>query len=618
MNGVLNVFGKLFRFLNGIRKIILNVIFFVLLAVLVGVFMSGEEPVEVPEQSMLVLNLNGILVEEYTWVDPIDKFVNNSLGSSDTIPEVLVSDVLEVLEQAATDDRIGGVYLSLESFLGGGLNKMQTVAAALEEFKTSGKPIYTYADYFSQNQYYLAAHADQVYLNPLGGMMLEGYGAYRLYFSEMLEKLKVTTHVFKVGAYKSAVEPYTRTSMSDEAREANSQVYTALWDAFLADLTQQRDIDPLFLSGRLADFQTLAEAAGNDLAQLTVNAGLVDGLKTREQFRNEMINLTGLDEDEESWKRIDHSAYLVALEQSESAEPVTSAEDQAKVAVVVARGVIMDGYQNPGSIGGDSTAELLREARLDDQVKAVVLRIDSPGGSAFASEVIRQELLELQQAGKPVIASMSSVAASGGYWIAASADEIWASPHTITGSIGVFGMFFTLENSLKEVGVYSDGFHTTEMPMMDLARPIPDGAKQIIQLSIDKIYTDFVSMVAASRNMTYEQVHAVAQGRVWTGAKAQELGLVDRLGDIDDAIAAAASKANLEDYRVEVVERELSGRDKFIADLFGEAQAWLPQRTQTADPIRQQVMQVWQHLGDLSNFNDPNGAYALCELCPIE
>ncbi|WP_417655782.1 signal peptide peptidase SppA [Pseudidiomarina aestuarii] len=616
MSGIRNVFGKLFGFINGIRKVIVNLVFFIVLFVFVGFLMSGEETIEVPTDGILVLNLNGYIVEEETYVDPVDEFFNQALGSGPSIPEVLLSDVIDSIEQAASDERISGIYLNLSSFMGAGMNKLELIGNALSEFRDSGKPIYTYGDYFSQPQYYLAAHADAIYLNPLGGMMFDGMGGNNLYYKDLLDKLKVSTHVFKVGDYKSAVEPYIRNDMSDEAKEANGQLYGELWETYKSRVTALRNIDPRMLSGTMADFQALVAENNNDLAQLTVTTNVVDELKTREAFRTQMIELTGLDDDEKSWKRINHDAYLEAIEQ-ESLVAEENSEDSNSIKVIVARGIIVDGYQKAGMIGGDSTAELLRRARQDESTKAVVLRIDSPGGSGFASEIIRQEVLELQKAGIPVIASMSSVAASGGYWIAASADEIWAAPTTITGSIGVFGTFFTIEDSLAEIGVYSDGVRTTEMPVMDITQPLGDDAKQIIQLSVEKFYTDFVQMVADSREMSYEEVHAVAQGRVWTGTKALEFGLVDQLGDFEDAIAAAAAKADLTEFTVETLTQELSPRQQMLANFFGTAQAWFPLPTVAAkNPLEAELMRVWSDLQLTTKFNDPNGIYALCELCP--
>ncbi|WP_258806895.1 signal peptide peptidase SppA [Pseudidiomarina sp. CB1] len=618
MSGIANVFKKLFGLINGIRKVLLNVIFFLLLFLAVAILIADDEPVMVPDNGVLVVQLEGVLVEEETWVDPMDRFFNDALGSPSTPPETLLRDVVDSIERAANDKRISGIYLDLRNFAGGGLNKMQQVADALLRFRESGKPVYSYGDYYTQSQYFLAAHGDGIYLNPLGAMMFEGMGGYRLYFKDLLEKLKVSTHVFKVGAYKSAVEPYTRNDMSEQAREANAQLYDALWQTFVTRVEQQRDIDPRLLSGTIDDFQAMLAENNQDMALVALEGGLVDQLMTREAFRTQMINLTGLDDDEKSWRRINHHNYLDAKAmQLELAGDEDSATDE--IAVVVARGVIVDGFQKPGSVGGDSTAELLRRARLNDNTKAVVLRIDSPGGSGFASEVIRQEVLELQEAGIPVIASMSSVAASGGYWIAASADQIWATPTTITGSIGVFGMFFTIEDSLAHIGVYNDGYHTTEMPVMDITRPLPDEAKVVVQSSIEKFYRDFVTMVADSRGMTYDQVHAVAQGRVWTGAKAQELGLVDNLGDLDAALNAAAELAGLSNYDVVTVEPELSARERFLRDFFGQAEVFLPASptTRTIDPIKQQLQGVWREVQMVSKFNDPEGVYLLCELCPM-
>lgn len=617
MSGIASVFKKLFGLINVIRKIIVNIVFFIVLILVIGLFAAEEEPIIVPDNGVLVLELNGFLVEEKTWVDPVDKFFNEAFGGGGEPGEILLTDVLTAIENAATDERISGIQLNLSNFIGGGLNKLQQVGEALQQFRETGKPVVTYADSYSQYQYYLAAHADNLYMNPLGMMMFEGFGSYTLYFSELLEKLKVSTHVFKVGAYKSAVEPYTRTNMSDEAREANKLLYDELWQTYLNDLGNLRDIDARILSGDMAQFNEVLAENNDDFAQLAKASGLVDGLYSREQFRQEMISLTGLDKDEKSWRQISHDDYLESL--NGQAYPEDD-KKRANIAIVVARGVIVDGYQKSGMIGGDSTAELLRQARLDDDVEAVVLRIDSPGGSGFASEVIRQEVLELQKAGKPVIASMSSVAASGGYWIAASADEIWAAPSTITGSIGVFGMFFTFEDSLAEIGVYNDGYHTTNLPVLDITRGLDENGKRVVQLSIEKFYKDFVSMVAESRDMSYDEVHAVAQGRVWTGKQALERGLVDQLGELDDAIRAAAQRADITEYDIKVVEPEVSPRDQFMRELFGQASLLWPMSAteKVRNPIEMQLQGVWREVKLLNKFNDPNGVYALCELCPLQ
>jgi protease IV len=616
MRGIATVFRKLFSFINGIRKVILNIIFFALMGAAVVLLVAEDDPVEVPENAMLVVNLRGNLVEQLTYVDPLDAFFDGAFGGNGDPAETLLSDVIKSIELAKNDSRISGIFLDLGNFNGAGLNKLKLVAAALEDFRSSGKPVRTYADFYSQTQYFLAAHADYIGMNPLGSMMFEGFGGYRLYYKDLLEKLKISTHVFKAGNFKSAVEPYIRNDMSDEARLANKELYDALWATYIDDLTTQRQLDARALNGSMDDFSAAMRDYDNDMAQFALQSGLVDELLTREAFRQQQIEITGLDDESDSWKQISHANYLQA-QPADSTQLAT--KNSPEIAVIVARGVIMDGRQRAGNIGGDSTAALLRKARLNEQTKAVVLRIDSPGGSGFASEIIRQEVLELQKAGIPVIASMSSVAASGGYWIAASADEIWASPTTITGSIGVFSAFFTGEKALADIGVYNDGYHTTEIPIIDITRGLTEQAHELIQLSIDKFYRDFVAMVASSRNMTYEQVDAVAQGRVWTGAKAQQLGLVDHLGELEQSIAAAAVRADISDYEVVLVEQELSAREQFLHSMFSSAKVLLPQSlTPSMSPIEQQVRQLWQQIGILEQFNDPRGSYALCELCPTE
>jgi protease-4 len=616
MRGIATVFRTLFSFINGIRKVILNIIFFALMGAAVVLLVAEDDPVEVPENAMLVVNLRGNLVEQLTYVDPLDAFFDGAFGGNGDPAETLLSDVIKSIELAKNDARISGIFLDLSNFNGAGLNKLKLVAGALEDFRSSGKPVRTYADFYSQTQYFLAAHADYIGMNPLGSMMFEGFGRYRLYYKDLLEKLKISTHVFKAGDFKSAVEPYIRNDMSEQARLANKELYDALWATYIDDLIAQRQLDARALSGSMDDFTAAMRDYDNDMAQFALQSGLIDELLTREAFRQQQIAITGLDDESDSWKQISHANYLQA-QPADSTQ--LAAKNSAEIAVVVARGVIMDGRQRAGNIGGDSTAALLRKARLNEQTKAVVLRIDSPGGSGFASEIIRQEVLELQKAGIPVIASMSSVAASGGYWIAASADEIWASPTTITGSIGVFSAFFTGEKALADIGVYNDGYHTTELPIIELTRGLTEQARELIQLSIDKFYRDFVSMVASSRNMTYEQVDAVAQGRVWTGAKAQQLGLVDHLGELEQAIAAAAVRAEISDYEVVLVEQELSAREQFLHSMFSGAKVLLPQSlTPSMSPIEQQVRQLWQQIGILEQFNDPRGSYALCELCPTE
>ncbi|AAV82169.1 MAG: signal peptide peptidase SppA [Idiomarinaceae bacterium] len=610
-----SIFSYLWKIINGTRKVILNLVFFLILAVFLVSLFSGEDPIEVPENGILVLNPNGMLVEEKTWVDPFSQFLNEAMGSSDDIPEVLLSDVVDSIEKAKTDERIGALYLNLQNLYPSGLNKLQAVAEALDDFRTSGKPIISNADYYDQHQYYLAAHADQLYLNPMGGVVFEGLDYTQLYFKDLLDKLKVQPQVFKVGKFKAAVEPFIRNDMSDEAREANEFLYSALWDSFRTDVTAARNINPLVTSGKVDDYMSAFNSANGDMAKMALETNMVDALRTRTEVRNELINLAGYDKEEDTFRHITYDNYLATeMEVPESLQPT----DRSQIAVVVARGQIVNGSQKAGMIGGDSTAKLIREARNNKQTKAIVLRIDSPGGSAFASEIIRQEILQAKEAGIPVVASMSTVAASGGYWIAADADKIVAAPTTITGSIGVFGLLMTLEDSLAAIGVHSDTVSTTEIQGLNPLEEMTEYQKKLVQSSVEATYEDFLTIVSKARNMSRDDVHEVAQGRIWTGKQAMERGLVDQLGDFDDSVAAAAELAAIDDYDVKIVQQELSSKEQFFANMFNSSSEYLPVPSVGGEAqhwLMGTLNKVKSETAVLQNFNDPKNVYSYCALC---
>lgn len=613
-------FGAIWRVYKGFRATVLNLLFIFVVAIVFIAIFSGEDEVKIADTAALVLNLNGDLVEEKRWVDPVSAAVNESLGAGEESPEMLVSDVVKVIETATTDNRIQAMVLDVSGLRSASLDKMQRVGVAIDSFKAAGKKVFSHGAYYGQTQYYLASYADEISLSPMGAVILEGYGSYPMYYKEALEKLKINTHVFRVGTYKSAVEPFLRNDMSDEAKEANIAWLSDLWNTYKQDVSSRRGFDiSNFDETYEALFQKL-QAADGDTAQYAINNKFADNIATREQFRQKLIGIVG-ENDKHVYNHVgfdDYAKYAIA--NSNFVNPLTS-----KVAVVVARGMIVDGNAKSGTIGGDSTAALLRRARFDDKVKAVVLRIDSGGGSAFASEVIGQEITLLREAGKPVIASMGAVAASGGYWIAAPANEIWASPTTITGSIGIFGLLHTAENSLAALGLNVDGIGTTELAGLSSGLPLYQGltskAKDIMQLLIERGYTEFLTMVGSNRNMSVSEVDAVAQGRVWTGSTALELGLVDKLGTFDDAIAAAAEKAGLDNYDIQVITQELSPTEQMLKELFGSAQAngWLPQ-TQ-ASPEQQMLQRVSKQLRQdfviLNQFNDPNGIYSYCVTCTV-
>ncbi len=611
-----NIFCKIWTILNTSRKIIINLIFFTVLIIFFSALLSSDnEKVTVPNSSALVLNLYGDIVEQKREVDPVNAFLNQAMDQREDDPEVLLSDIIDVIDHAKNDERIKVLVLQLQNMKRSGITKLTDVAAALENFKASGKQVIAMGDSFSQDQYYLASYADDIWLNPKGWLLLDGYGRYQLYFKSALEKLSISQHIFRVGTYKSAVEPYMRDDMSEAAKEANRVWLNDLWSHYKTNVAGQRGFE-------LSNFDETTDAlvsklklADGNLATYALENNWVDQLKSRNEMTQALIELVG-ENKHENFKQIKFNDYLKAIT---PAFPVPSIVPD-KVAVIVAQGTILDGKQKAGTIGGDSTAKLLKKARMNDDVKAVVLRVDSPGGSAYASEIIRQEVELLKKSGKPVVASMGSYAASGGYWISAPANKIYAAPTTITGSIGIFGFMITLENSLSKLGIHTDGVGTTEIAGFGVTRPLTKGMADIFQLSIERGYRDFITLVAENRNMTLEQVDAVAQGRVWSGLKAKELGLVDELGNLDDAIAAAATIAGLDNYDTLLIEKELSARDKFVKDLLGQASVYLPEQTNfnKPSPINVLMKTLQTQVQQLDNMNDPQGIYSLCLACEMQ
>lgn len=615
-------FSGVLRVFKTVRNLVLNLLFLVIFIGFISVMVADDERVEVPPTAALVLNLKGDLVEELKFVDPVEAMLNETAGGSEEEPEVLVRDVVKVIEGATKDDKIKVIVLELSNLGSGSLDKMQSIGRSLEAFKAAGKKVLATGTFYAQNQYYLASYADSINLHPKGTVLLEGYGSYPMYYKSALEKLKISTHVFKVGTYKSAVEPFLRDDMSPEAKEANSAWLNELWATYKQQVAERRGFAVDNFDETFATLYQRISAADGDIAKYALDAKLVDSLKTREQFRQDVIALVGEDKENHTFNQVSfHEYHSLVVPKMQMVNPMTD-----KVALVIARGSIVDGNAKAGMIGGDSTAKLLRQARLDDKVKAVVLRIDSGGGSAFASEIISEEIRLLKDAGKPVIASMGAVAASGGYWIAAPANEIWAAPTTITGSIGIFALFHTAENAFGTLGLNVDGVGTTELAGFSAGLPLFKGlsadAEKLLQRMIERGYDDFISHVGVSRNLEKTAVDKVGQGRVWTGTKALEFGLVDKLGTLEDAIAAAASKASLERFDVWVVEQELTPQQQFVKQLFGEAKALglVPEVThgQQGKTVQRMVAELDQQLSQFSQFNDPNGIYSFCFSCQIQ
>lgn len=617
---VRSFFRFLYQAFRWVRNSVLNLLFIIVFGFFIAALLQEEEGVVVADKSALVLDLTGALVEEKTWVDPVSQAINEGTGSKDEEPEVLVRDVVKVVREATTDKRIQVMVLRLDEMTSGSMDKLQVIGAELEKFKAAGKKIYATASYYSQSQYFLASYADSININPMGSVLLEGFGSFPMYYKAALEKLQITTHVFKVGTYKSAVEPFTRNDMSPEAKEANKAWLDELWANYKQQVATRRGFDVSNFDETYARLLERLKAANGDMTQYALDAKLVDTAKTRQEFRKDLIALVGEDKENHTFNQVSFEDYLSLVQPKHPVvNPLTD-----KVALVVARGSIIDGKAKAGTIGGDSTADLLRRAREDDKVKAVVLRIDSGGGSAFASEVIAEEVRALKAAGKPVVASMGSVAASGGYWIAAPADEIYASPTTITGSIGIFMMLNTAENVMSTIGVNVDGVGTTELAGLSAGVPLFKGlrpeAQELLQSSINHGYDQFLTHVASNRKMEKAAVDKIAQGRVWTGRKALELGLVDKMGTLDDAIAAAADKASLKQYDVQLIEQELSPQEQMLQNLFSAAaQAGLvPSNFGQTSELHQLLKAAEQEYKVLTKFNDPNGIYSYCFSCTID
>ena len=618
---VKKAFVGFWNILNFSRRLVLNILFFFILIALFVSIMSSEDEIIVEQDSALVLSLSGNIVEEKTYIDPVEAALNDSMGSNDEPPEVLLDDILMTIKYAAKDKKIKLLLLDLQKMQGAHLNKLKAIAAQLDKFKETGKKVYAYGDYYSQAQYYIASKADEILMHPYGAVDISGYATYPLYFKEAIDKLEISQHIFRVGTFKSAVEPLIRSNMSDAAKEANKAWLDALWLEYKTDVAAHRGFEITNFDEDMETYKEKFAKVNGHSGQFALQYKWVDQLVSKEALRQKLIAEVGSNESGKSFKQIAFNKYLKTLKPPFPIEnPITD-----KVAVVVAKGNIVDGERKAGEIGGDSTAKLLRRARLNDKVKAVVLRIDSGGGSMFASEIIRAEVLALKDAGKPVIASMGSVAASGGYWIAANANEIWAAPSTITGSIGVFGTMMTFEKTLAKLGVYSDGVATTDMASFSMLRPLEPKLADVIQMSVESAYDRFLTVVSEARGMDKAEVDKVAQGRVWIGTKAKELGLVDALGNKQDAIKRAAELASLSMYDVITIEHQLTEQEMLVQKIFGESQAaaFVTAYISKDDyaPVKNSIMQtahgLKQQVSSLEQFNDPNGVYAKCLVCTV-
>lgn len=599
-------FGGLWNGITAVRTFMLNAIFLLLLILFISALIpKGQQ--DFPESTALRIAPSGFLVDQRSTVDPVSQIINRERPQD---METLVRDLVTAINAAKDDDRITAIVLELENLYGGGISKLEEVGQALDNFKTSGKTVYAAGDVYSQDQYYLAAFADEIYLNPMGVVGVTGYGVYRNYFKSALDALSINVHVFKVGKYKDFVEPYIRDDMSEQSRHHTKQWVDELWANYAQRVETLRGLDSGSLTESLNNMDTLLKANNGSNAELAKAIGLVDELLPRHKQFQKLSETLGSNEEGDDYQAVDYWYYLDNI-----SKPINP--NAGRIGLLVASGNILDGEQPEGTIGGDTLAGLIQQAS-EENLAALVLRVDSGGGSAFASEIIRQQLLDLQEE-IPVIVSMGSVAASGGYWISASSDEIWANPTTITGSIGVFGAFPTLEDSLDRLGIHTDGLATTALAgSIRLDRALSPMAESILQQGVDNVYGQFLDIVAAGRESEPDAINEIAQGRVWTGKQALELGLVDKLGSLEDVIRATAERVDLAEYEVIEIKRQLSPGELFMLELANNMDvrfsgvSWLSPLSKTLTHWLRPAINI---IDELDALNDPKGLYTRCLAC---
>ena len=606
---LVNFFSAIGSVLTFSRNFVMNLVF-IIIALLIIVAIGSNATKPLPAKFALRVAPSGLLVDQRSYIDTASLIFKDEKEESETV----VRDLVDAINHAASDKRIDTIVMELGGLRGGGITKMSEIGQALNNFKTKGKHILAVSDNYSQDQYFLASYADEIYLHNMGEVELTGYSRYITYYKSALEKLGVNVHVFRSGKYKDYVEPYLRDSMSDESREHNSQWLNALWSQYTDVVEAQRKLPAGTLNKLINNLDAKLADVKGDSAQFALNEKLVDKLISRNEVDALLIQKFGKSDEGNYYNAVGTHSYLADIN-------LHKKDKENQIGLIVASGTIQDGNQPEGSIGSENFVDLLRSVTDDNSIKAVVIRIDSGGGSAFASEIIRAEIDALRKKNIPVFISMGSVAASGGYWMATAGDEIWAMPTTITGSIGVFGAFPTLENSLQKIGLNTDGVSTTDLGgAPSLERPLAPKMNGVIQSGVDHTYQHFIQLVAEARKKDTADIHEIAQGHVWTGEKAKEIGLVDNLGTLDDVIAATAVRANLKDYSVHLVTQKLSPKEEFIRKLVGEdAKAFIPKLLVKPlvdlQVVQQELSPLIKPLIALQKMTDPQGIYASCLAC---
>ena len=596
--------------LTGIRLAMSNILFLAMIAIIYFVYLGGT-PEPLPQRAALLLNPMGTIVDEKSFVEPLQLLLGEPTPADN---EVLLRDVIEAIEYARDDPAISSMVMELDNLRSVGISKTQEMARAIESFKASGKPVIAVGDYYTQDQYLLASYADTIILHPFGGVALEGYSSYHNYFREALEKLSINMHVFKAGEHKSIAEPFLRDDMSPGEKEITQRWLNVLWQQYAALVEKHREMPAGAVAQYIEEYVSNLQASGGDLAKASLEGGLVDKLMGRGEANEYVADLVGA--------RNEHGLYeAVVFERYVSRQRPLSlmAAEGDRVAVITARGSMQVGDQPPGTIGGDSLARLIRTTAATEGIKAIVLRVNSGGGSVFASEIIRQEVLKTKSMEIPGVVSMGAVAASGGYYIAAEADQIWATPTTITGSIGVFAAFPTLERLMERGGIYTDGVGTSSLAgSLRLDRPLNEEVAASLVSHVEFTYRGFLDLVASGRGMTVEAVDMVAQGRVWSASDALEHGLIDKLGGLEDAIGAAAELAGLSQYTVDYVGIPLAPRDLLLQQLTGTVgglKLW--QQSSASATVSGLIQSVSAAVRGFANLDDPSHLYVRCVSCGV-
>ena len=614
------LFVNLFKLINYTRLFILNLLFFTVIAIIVlGINLSvneQKETIKIAKNSYLRLNLNGFIVEQKHPIDLSQQISNQLSGAENDIPQDFeVQNIIDTLKYAQEDPKITGLILELGGLRSGSLGQLTDIGNAINAFKAQNKKVYAYSDNYTQSQYYLAAYADEITLAPNGVVILQGYSVNRLYFKQILDNLLITPHIFKVGTYKSFVEPFTETKMSSYSKEANLHWLNQLWEGYIENVLLQRQhvtqLQKQSINPDLKQLKKALLAASGDTGEYALTAGLVDKLAFYEQFIEEVqaqSKATG-----DRYNSVNYQAYSAMKLQENNI--VTS---KNKVAVIYGTGEIISGYSDTTSIADKSFNALIKKAIKNPNIKAVVLRLDTPGGSAFASENIRQQVLALKNAGKKVTVSMGATTASGGYWIASAADRIIAEHTTLTGSIGIFGMFATIDKSLNKLGVYQDGVSTSDLSNVGITQPLNPELAEIFQIGIENGYANFLKIVAEGRHMSIEQVDKVAQGRVWTGEDALSNGLVDQLGNLQLAISVAAELASINDFNIITIKPDVSPKQAFINQMFSEASALLPALNSQNSIFLSTINDLQKQANFATRINDPQNRFVYCTMCRVQ